>query len=344
MSRRRTVARPLAVALTTAAATSVAAASPAGAQGGDPSPTCTALPVPGRDACQKSLDLFNYFAPQLGALVAGGNIELGRGGALGGIGHFSLGARVNGFRSPVPQLQDVRLSPLGAQRSTVRTDPTWVGFPVADLAVGLFNGVALGVTRVGGVDALVNASYLPNVTTGDVAVRTTGGALRLGFGARVGLLQENALVPGVAVSVIRRELPTVSFDVTTAQGDRFGVRDARVRSDAWRITASKNFLLFSLTAGYGEDRYRMGAGLAATVGGAFGLPGAVTVSGLGASQRLTRRNYFADFTLLRLPVAQLVGEIGRTEGGSLPATYNDFGGRRPDQGFTYGSVGVRVGR
>ena len=41
---------------------------------------------------------------------------------------------------------------------------------------------------------------------------------------------------------------------------------------------------------------------------------------------------------------KIVGEIGRTQGGSIAPTYNNFGGRSPDQAFTYGSVGVRAGR
>jgi hypothetical protein len=313
------------------------------AQGGAIAPQCAATTVLVADACQKSVDLFNYFAPQLGALVAGGNTELGRGGTLGGPGHFSVGLRVNGMRSPVPQLQDVNVSTTGFVRSQVSTEGTWVGFPVADAAIGVFKGLPLGVTNVGGIDLLVNAAYVPTVEEDDFEVRTAGSSLKLGYGARLGLLQESALVPGVAVSYLRRELPKTSVIATTEDGDRVGVTDVGVRTDSWRLAASKNLLFFGLALGVGQDSYDMGASLSADV--VTTVPGTTApLRNVSAKQKLTRTNYFANLTLLNLPFFKLVGEIGRTLGGSLAPTYNDFDGRRPDQSYTYGSVGVRVGR
>jgi hypothetical protein len=315
----------------------------AAGQNGPLAAECAAQSLPARDACQKSVDLLGYFAPQLGALVAVGNTELGRGGTTGGPGHFSIGVRVNALRSPVPRVEDVTLSPLGPVRSQVGVRGAWVGFPVADAAIGLFRGVPVGLTSVGGVDLLVNAAYVPNVSEEQVAISTTGGSLRFGFGARVGLLRETAFIPGIAVSALRRSLPTTSITATTDAGDAFGIRDARVRADSWRLTASKNLLLIAIAAGVGQDRYDMSAGLTAdVVTGAGGTT--VPLRGPRAAQELTRTNYFANLTLLNLPFFKLVGEIGRTQGGTLAATYNDFGGRRPDQAYTYGSVGVRVGR
>ena len=338
---RATSRRP-AVVLAAAALVPLAARA-ARAQDGPIAAQCAGVLVPVADACQKSVDLFQYFAPQLGALVAGGNTQLGQGGTLGGLGHFSLGARVNGMRSPVPQLQNVNVSTTGFVRSAVATENTWVGFPVADAAIGVFKGVPLGVTNVGGVDLLVNVAYVPTVEEDDFEVRTTGGSVKLGYGARLGLLQETAFVPGVAVSFLRRELPTTSVLATTDDGDVIGVNDVRVRADSWRLTASKNLLLIAIAAGVGQDRYDMSAGLTAdVVTGAGGTT--VPLRGPRAAQELTRTNYFANLTLLNLPFFRLVGEIGRTQGGTLGATYNDFGGRRPDQAYTYGSVGVRVGR
>ncbi|HZF69163.1 MAG TPA: hypothetical protein VEZ47_14070 [Gemmatirosa sp.] len=336
--------RPL-PALQTAAATLLALlAQDARAQGGAIAPQCGGATVLVADACQKSVDLFNYFAPQLGALVAGGNTELGRGGTLGGPGHFSVGLRVNGMRSPVPQLQNVNISTSGFVRSQVSTEGTWVGFPVADAAIGIFKGIPLGVTNVGGIDLLVNAAYVPTLEEDDFEVRTAGSSFKVGYGARLGLLQETALVPGLAVSYLRRELPTTSVIASTQDGDRVGVTDVGVRTDSWRVAASKNLLFFGLAVGAGQDSYDMGATLTADVV-TTGVPGTrAPLRDVRASQKLTRTNYFANLTLLNVPFFKLVGEIGRTQGGSLAPTYNDFDGRRPDQTYTYGSVGVRVGR
>ncbi len=341
-SPRLTPTLPAAALAAAVLAAALTAARPAFAQGGPLAPECSAQPTVARDGCQKAVDLFNYFAPQLGAMVAGGNVELGRGGALGGPGHFSIGVRATALRSQVPQLQNVRVETAGPRRSQLAVDGAWLAFPVVDAAVGLFGGVPLGITRAGAVDLLVSAAYVPTVRQEDVELRTAGGSVRLGYGARVGLLQETALVPGVALSVLRRETPSTSLVGVTEAGDRFGVVDARVRTDSWRLTASKNLVVFALAVGVGQDRARTRAAAQATIA----VPGddPVVVRALDVTQRVTRRNYFANFTLLNLPFVKLVGEVGRSEGGGLPATYNDFGGRRPDQAYTYGSAGLRVGR
>src|SRR5918999_3451529 len=57
-----------------------------------------------QDACQKAIDLFKYLAPQLGTAITGGNATLGQGGALGGLGHFSVGLRVNGVMGSLPNI------------------------------------------------------------------------------------------------------------------------------------------------------------------------------------------------------------------------------------------------
>ena len=60
-----------------------------------------------QDACQKAIDLFKYMAPQLGTSITGGNATLGQGGSLGGLGHFSVGLRVNAVQGSLPQIQNV---------------------------------------------------------------------------------------------------------------------------------------------------------------------------------------------------------------------------------------------
>src|SRR5689334_24101380 len=67
-----------------------------------------------QDACQKAIGLFQYLAPQLGTMIAGGNPTLGQGGTLGGLGHFSAGLRVNVLQGSLPQVQDVSPAVTGA--------------------------------------------------------------------------------------------------------------------------------------------------------------------------------------------------------------------------------------
>jgi hypothetical protein len=338
-----------------AAAAAALAAAPrvASAQAAAVSAECRADNFPERvaeDACQKSQDVFNLLAPQLAATLAGGNVVLGQSSTTGGPGHFSLGLRVNAVRGAVPEAGNVRLSTGGARRTAIGVDDRLVGYPVADAAVGVFGGVPLGVTRALGVDLLLNATYVPDYESDAVSIRTTGGALRVGYGARVGLLQETALVPGVSLAVTRREVPATSIRVAVGDDDALGVSAARVRTDSWRLVAGKRLVFVEVAAGVGQDRYRSRADVEAIVrnetvvvaGVPLRIDAQVPVARL--SQAVTRTNYFANLTLLSLPLVKVVGEIGRTTGGTLGPTFNDLGGRRPDAAYTYGSVGVRVGR
>lgn len=313
----------------------------AGAQNGPPSAACAAQRAPVQDACQKALDTFQFLAPQLGAVVAGGNVEPGQGGADGGLGRFGLSVRANVLRAPLPQFGRVTLATGAPQRSTIPTSPTLLAFPVADASIGLFRGLPIGLTTAGGVDLLLNATYVPTIARDQLSVRPRGGSFQLGYGVRLGLLQESALVPGVSVSVLRRETPATDI-VATSGSDSLRVSGARVRTDSWRLTASKRLLIVAVAAGVGQDRYLARAAVSGVVNE---LGGAIrqSVAPITASQRLTRTTYFANLTLAAVPLARLVGEVGRSSGGSLAPTYNSFDGRRPDAAYTYASVGLRVG-
>src|SRR3954463_346390 len=77
---------------------------------------CPGLALPDRaaqDACQKAVDIFAFMTPQLGIGLVGGNATLGTGGALGGIGRFSIGVRGNGIRGRVPRVANVNAAITG---------------------------------------------------------------------------------------------------------------------------------------------------------------------------------------------------------------------------------------
>ncbi len=164
-----------------------------------------------QDACQKAIDLFAYLAPQLATTVAGGNATLGMAGSLGGLGHFSAGLRVNALQGSLPQVQNVTLQTSGATNSPpIDTKTQLFPMPTAELAIGIFKGLPLAITNVGGVDLLVSAAYLPEFNSSGVSVKVPNGSLKLGYGARVGILQESLLVPGVSVSYVRRSTSITS--------------------------------------------------------------------------------------------------------------------------------------
>lgn len=290
--------------------------------------------VQGGDGCQKAVDLYQYLNTQLGTLVAGGNATLGQGGTLGGLGHFSIGARVNLLNASIPDVQGVNVSTGAPQSSGYTTTGKTVVFPELDGAVGIFHGFPIGITYIGGLDFLVSASYLPSVEQTGVRVGNATGAIRFGYGARLGLLQETTLTPGISVTYQERSLPMTSIVARASSTESFSVRDLDLRTKSWRVVASKSLPFVSLAAGFGRDYYDASAKLTYDVDGqAQQTPVSLAVSP-------SRTSIFGDVSINVIPFVKLVGELGRVSGGSV-RTFNTF---TDDVNLSrwYGSVGARL--
>jgi energy-converting hydrogenase Eha subunit A len=335
----------------------VGAAAVAQAQG-TADPNCLNAPKQVRDACQETVDMYQLMMPQLGFSITGGNATLGQGGALGGLGHFAVDIRGNVlFPGSLPDIQNAKPDTSGMQqRAAFPTKDIPLGLPAVDAAVGLFKGIPLGLTNVGGVDLLLSAAYIPNVNhtfqgtnpaTVDVSVESP---LKIGYGARIGLLQESLVIPGVAVTYFKRDLPvTTIVGAVASQGLTDGSQDSLVinnfteKTTAWRVVASKNLLLFGLAVGYGQDKYESAVGLKASVTRDFGgIIGKQTVSTplFQLSQDMTRSTMFADATL-NLFLLKLVAEVGQVSGGTVN-TFNTFD-PKADASRKYVSAGIRLG-
>jgi hypothetical protein len=294
-----------------------------------------------QDACQKAIDLFQYMAPQLGTSITGGNATLGQGSSLGGLGHFSVGLRVNAIQGSLPQVQNVTPSVTGATSTNFATKTQIIPMPTADLAIGIFKGLPLAITNVGGIDLLVSAAYLPEFNNSGVSVKVPNGSLKLGYGARVGILQESLLVPGISVSYLRRDLPTVNIAANT-NNDSLYVNDLSLKTTAWRVVASKSLLLFGLAAGFGQDKYESSTDIRAHVAARTApVTPAANAGPVALSQSMTRSNVFADLSI-NLLILKLTGEIGQVSGGTIN-TFNTFSGKQAADSRIYGSVGARFG-
>ena len=332
------------------AAVTLAATSAEAQQGVDtqrcPPGTANGFGVPdqtraSQDACQKAIDLFQYLAPQLGTTIAGGNATLGQAGSLGGLGHFSAGLRINALQGSLPQVQNVTPVVTGAVKSQYDTKTQLFPMPTAELAIGIFKGLPLAITNVGGVDLLVSAAYLPEFNSSGVSVKVPNGSLKLGYGARVGILQESLLVPGVSVSYIRRDLPTVNIAANSGS-DSLYVNNFSLKTTAWRVVASKGLLLFGLAAGVGQDKYESSTDASAHLAARTVPPvSAFNSVPVSLSQNITRTNVFADLSM-NLLLFKLTGEIGQVSGGTI-STYNTFNGKQAADSRIYGSVGARFG-
>ena len=300
-----------------------------------------------QDACQKTVDLFNFLTPQISTALVGGSTTLGQGGVLGGFPHFVVALRATAVKGTFPTTGNVGFGTSGAQSTDYAGEEQFVPMASVDGAIGIYKGFPLGVTRVGGVDLLLTATYIPTMPDGgDVNMTLPGGSTKFGGGVRLGLLQESILVPGVSFSWVKRDLPTISVSGSstvsasggTAPGD-FAMNDLSLKTSSWRFSASKTFLIFGLQAGFGQDTYDNSVALHVTVRPQAPLP-QQTVD-VSASNTMTRTNIYAGFSL-NFFIGKLVVEAGQVSGGSLPTARNTFGSdAAASRG--YFSLGLRTG-
>lgn len=289
-----------------------------------------------RDACQKAIDLFEFLSPQLGIALTGGNAVSGEHSTLRGLGHASIGLKVNAIEASLPRVDQHAPSTTGTVSSDYGVRSQWIPVPVVDAAIGLFRGVPFAGTYALGVDALVNLAYIPSVDESDVSVELPDGSVKLGFGGRLGVLAETFITPGVSLTWLRRDLPTINVRGRVS-GDELNVNNVRVSTTAWRLVAGKNFSVLGVAVGGGRDTYDTRADAQVTINRV--VP-SVTSNVVAGRQDLTRNNVFGNIAL-NLPALRVVAEIGRVTGGSV-ATYNTFNGHEADDARTYASIGLRV--
>lgn len=211
-----------------------------------------------RFLCGQVVNTVSNVQPSIGIAFSGGSHTLGTattlGRRLGVFPRVAVSARLNGAWADAPDLldgfeptlgDDDRLAPMGT-----------VGLPVGslqgDLTVGLFNGMSLGpmVGGLGAVDLLGSVSYVPTIDR----VGLTQDIVNVGVGARVGILQQGLVFPGISVSGMYR---TMLDDVTF--GSLEGGDPAEFSTDlstlSLRAGISKGLLMFDVAAGAGYDRY-----------------------------------------------------------------------------------------
>jgi hypothetical protein len=288
------------------------------------------------DACQKVTDLFSFLSPQVGVALTGGNPMLGEGGTLGGPGKYSFSVHATVVDGLVPS-RSVSITTIGAAiPSEFGAQRAPVPMPSADVAIGVFKGVPVGLTNVGGIDLLLGATYVPDVNRDPVSISTDGSAFAFAYGVRVGILQESALVPGVSFSIRSRKLPTSNF-VYTPGNDTLTVSGASIKSQSIRLVAAKRFRFIGLAAGFGRDKFDSKSEFAAVINEQAPVP-RLSVTIPAAAQEVTRSNAFLNLSL-GLPKAQLVAEMGYSGKGTIQQTVNTFDGNKANAGYRYYSLG-----
>lgn len=332
-------ARPLAAAAALCA--SVAAASPLVAQSG-PSAQCTSQPTALQDACQKGTDIFTMLMPQVQGALGGGGPVLG---SSRGVHGLSIGVRVGAVDGVVPDVTNVTLSGTGIVQTNFPTKKVPVPMPAVDVAVGLFPGVNVGITRILALDALVNVAYMPKYDGTDFSVKPQKSSWKVGYGGRLGVLADKGGLPAVAVSYFRREIPTTTFStgftssvlgVTTQ--DSLSLAQLSIRNDAIRIGASKKLGFIEIGGGVGQDTYRSFAQLQARVTPSIG-PAA---SGAFVLEQQVKRNVTYGSLALNLFKLRIAAEVGQVSGGDSLSTYNTFQDGKLNAKKMFGTAGIRL--
>lgn len=301
-------------------------------------------------ACKASVDVVNFMTPQMATAIAAGSSTLGQSGVLGGLGRIAVSIRGTAvMNGSIPNITGFNTN--GAAQNYT-TDATPVPAAGVDASFGITKGWSLGVSRIGGIDLLVSALYLPDVDQGDISIKAKDGNTKFGYGVRVGIIDESPLTPGVHVSYIKRDLPTVSLSgsSTVAAGGSqatgsFALNDFSVKTTAWRVVAAKNLLIFGLQAGLGQDKYQSSSNIVATIPSqtvsGVTVPGQ-TATGI-ASMNMTRTNMFVG-AMVNFFVFKLVVEAGQVSGGSVEPSFNSFNGSKDSaaDSRTYLSGGLRI--
>jgi hypothetical protein len=294
----------------------------------------TAAPV-NQDACQKAKDMFAFMLPQLGVSLSGGNAVLGSTGTIGKLGHFNFGLHATALNGDLPQFDNTTVSITGPSADNIETKKQILGMPNVDAQIGLFGGIPLGLTHVGTVDGLVSVTYIPNIpkdNSGSSAL-SFDGHMKFGFGARVGLIDEAIIIPAVSFTYLQRGLPSLSLTSTSQDGASLGVQNLSIDVNTWRLMATKSFLLFAISAGFGGDSYKSD-GIIVAQAPTF------TPDSVSLGQTMKRTNWFVDLTLKLGPV-KVAGEVGGVTGGTMN-TFNNFD-PKANAARQFASLGVRIG-
>lgn len=283
-----------------------------------------------RFLCGQVVAAMTTVQPTVGIGFSGGAHTLGTHTTIGrrlGIPRVSVTARLNAAFADAPDLldgyrptfdDDGRLRPMGT-----------VTLPVAslqgDVVLGLYNGLSVGpvVSGIGAIDLLASGSFIPAAD----AIGLSDAIVNVGAGARIGLIRQGLLLPGVSVSgMYRTMLGDIAFGELGGDPAAGDPAEFSTSLSAWsfRGGVSKGILIFDLSAGLGWDVYTSDVHFdfrlrcpAARCGEEMVLG---TAAGVGGRLRTTAWNAYGNVGL-NLVILRLVAEVGYQE----PNTVVDVG-------------------
>ncbi|HEX6433833.1 MAG TPA: hypothetical protein VFZ87_06310, partial [Gemmatimonadales bacterium] len=263
-------------------------------------------------------------------LVSGGNPTIGSAATLGGLGHASLTVRANAVNLVFPDLDYT-----GSSSTVPAGDKLFVPAPLVEGSLGLYRGLSAGLLAV---DFLGSAQLLPtnqidNISVDDNARRIGSIALGLGYGARIGLLRGMGPLPDVSMSIMRRDIPRITYgDVSS--GDQYSYA-VDLHATNLRLIASKQVAVLDLAAGLGWAKYSGDAIIQFTDPITGVLASNVPVE-LSNSRVLGFVNAGVNVSMVRL-----TGEVGY-QGGKDQELSTDFDDFDTTKGKLFAGLGLRV--
>jgi hypothetical protein len=307
-------------------------------QGGAIDPACenTAIVGPsleGGTACQRAIDEFAYATQQYAILLSAGNIEPGYASAVGGFPHFRAALHVTGMSMSAPAFKTTQIPVGPATPADLNTQPTDFVTVALDGTLGLFKGFNAGFARMGALDAWVSLNLVPGATASGYSVSPSS-SFYLGWGGRLGLVQEGESMPGIGVSYLERDMPKSTVEATDIFGNSVGVTELGIDTHAWSATIGKHFGSVDLVLGAGQTTFSSSANLTWSSSGQS-PPAPLAVTGTSVQTQ-----FFGDFGL-NLGGFDIVLEIGQVQGSTLK-TFNTF---NPQAGSerSFASVAISFG-
>jgi hypothetical protein len=294
-------------------------------------PECSGYMSNAQRVCTAAVDGTRAFHPLIGVLVSGGNPTIGTARTLGGLGHASFTLRANATQVVLPDL-----SYNGSSTTVPAGEKFFAPAPLVEGSVGLYKGLPTGLLAV---DFLGSAQLLPtdqidNVTVDGSARKVGSIALGIGYGARIGILREVGPLPAVSFSVMRRDIPRITYgDMASGDAYSYGLD---LHATNLRLVASKQLLILGVAAGLGWDKYTGDAVIR------FRDPITLTPQPdvpveLSSSRGLAFVNAALNLSMLRLS-----GEVGYQTGKdqNLSTEFEDFD---TTKGKFFAGLGLRLG-
>jgi hypothetical protein len=281
--------------------------------------------------CAAAVDGTRAFHPLLGVLVSGGNPTIGTAGTMGGLGHASLTLRANAVQVVLPDL-----TYNGSSATVPAGDKLFAPAPQVEGSLGLYKGMAAGLLAVDflGSAQLLPTSQIANLTVDANARRLGSIALGLGYGARIGILRDMGPLPAVSFSIMRRDIPRISYgDINAGDAFSYGVD---LHATNLRLVASKQLLIFGVAAGLGLDQYTGDAVIR------FRDPITLTPQPDVPVKLSNSRGLAFVNAGLNLSVLRLTGEAGYQTGKdqNLSTNFQDFD---TTKGKFFAGLGLRLG-